>query len=93
VKNLPIIERVTVKNIIFNYSMQFKIVTDGFILNVYCKNETHDDLGTYDPKSLQTDTQQIFIHYNFNFVSIILLGNDHESFELKKKRNYDVEKR
>jgi hypothetical protein len=30
------------KNIIFNSAMQFKLVSNGFILNTYCINELHD---------------------------------------------------
>jgi hypothetical protein len=42
VKTLPIIKRVTIENIIFNSAIQFKFVSNGFILNAYYQNESHD---------------------------------------------------
>jgi hypothetical protein len=55
VKTLPIVKKVIIENLMFNLAMQFKYVSNGFILNAYWKNKLHNmkmsqmsnNLGTY----------------------------------------------
>jgi hypothetical protein len=40
-ENLADYKKISIENIIFNTDMQFKLISIGFILNAYCKNELY----------------------------------------------------